>query len=193
MIGEMLNVLQSIQLLFALLPILHFTSHVGLLGAFVNSTTTKAAGWAVALLVCLVNLYLVMQKVDVTAMGPASLLAFVSAGTSYAAFLAYLNVGGQKLCNVLEFIVRQYVMPSVVGMRVRGTVVGRELGQMIGGLVELARVVFPCARKTCRELSRLDMQLLQASLLDPEDALHQLHQQHAVSAYREMRHCQSLC
>ncbi|EQC34776.1 hypothetical protein SDRG_07584 [Saprolegnia diclina VS20] len=89
-IGEMLNVLQSIQLPFALLPILHFTSHVGLMGAFVNSTTTKAAGWAVALLVCLVNLYLVVQKVDMTAMGPASLLAFVSAGTGYVAFLAYL-------------------------------------------------------------------------------------------------------
>ncbi|EQC34278.1 hypothetical protein SDRG_08051 [Saprolegnia diclina VS20] len=41
-------------------------------------------------------------------------------------------------------------------------------------------------------LPRLDMQLLQASLLDPVDALHLLHQQHAVAAHREMRHCQSL-
>ncbi|OQR86833.1 Metal Ion (Mn2 -iron) Transporter (Nramp) Family [Achlya hypogyna] len=89
-IGEMLNVLQSIQLPFALLPILHFTGHAGLMGSFVNSTATKWLGWSSALLVCLVNLYLVIEKVHIVDMGSAAIATLLSAGTGYVAFLGYL-------------------------------------------------------------------------------------------------------
>lgn len=59
LLDEWLNVLQSVQLPFALLPVLHFTSSKGIMGnAFVNGPTTRVLMWMIALLVIITNVLL---------------------------------------------------------------------------------------------------------------------------------------
>jgi len=58
--NEWLNVLQSIQLPFAMFPVLHFTSKRTIMGPyFANSAGKKLLCWALALLILMVNVYLV--------------------------------------------------------------------------------------------------------------------------------------
>ncbi|OQS03177.1 Metal Ion (Mn2 -iron) Transporter (Nramp) Family [Thraustotheca clavata] len=89
-IGEMLNVLQSIQLPFALLPLLYFTGHTDLMGSFANSKMMKWIGWGSALMVCFVNLYLVVQKVNVFDINGVVLVVVALVALSYISFLGYL-------------------------------------------------------------------------------------------------------
>jgi len=60
-LGEWLNILQSVQLPFAVLPVLILTSTPGVMGAFVNKVSTKMIGWAGALMVFAVNVYLIVS------------------------------------------------------------------------------------------------------------------------------------
>jgi len=62
-LDEYLNILQSIILPFALLPILHFTSSRRLMGAFVNSFWTQIFGWMVSISIMIINLYLVVTEI----------------------------------------------------------------------------------------------------------------------------------
>lgn len=59
--GAWLNVLQSVQLPFALLPLLHFCSDKRIMGAFAISSKMKAVVWALAAVVMTVNIYLVSR------------------------------------------------------------------------------------------------------------------------------------
>eukprot|EP01094_Clydonella_sp_ATCC50884_P019596 TRINITY_DN3872_c0_g1_i1.p1 TRINITY_DN3872_c0_g1~~TRINITY_DN3872_c0_g1_i1.p1 ORF type:complete len:530 (-),score=178.29 TRINITY_DN3872_c0_g1_i1:139-1728(-) len=61
-LDEGLNVLQSIQLPFALLPVLKFTSKDELMGVFVNKLWLKVLCWGLALMVLIINGF---QVVDV--------------------------------------------------------------------------------------------------------------------------------
>merc|ERR1711871_1036066 len=62
-LNEWLNVLQSIQLPFAPLPVLHFTSEPKIMGNFVNNKFLKSIGWFLAGLVIVINFYLVTTSV----------------------------------------------------------------------------------------------------------------------------------
>eukprot|EP00051_Salpingoeca_urceolata_P011761 m.146135 g.146135 ORF g.146135 m.146135 type:complete len:527 (+) comp17241_c0_seq1:275-1855(+) len=89
--NEWLNVLQSIQLPFALIPVMHLTSIVGLMGPFVNGMWTKLLGWAMSLGIIGVNIYLIwdtINGIDKTYMIIAGVLALV-----YLAFVFYLFLG----------------------------------------------------------------------------------------------------
>jgi len=57
--NEWLNVLQSVQLPFALVPVLHFTSMPSVMGKHVNSPAMKTLCWLLAVLILGVNVYLV--------------------------------------------------------------------------------------------------------------------------------------
>jgi len=59
-LNEWLNILQSVQLPFALLPVLHFTSSKRLMGEFANGGTAKFAAWVLAMAVVIINFYLVV-------------------------------------------------------------------------------------------------------------------------------------
>jgi len=60
-IDEWLNVLQSVQLPFAILPLLHFTSSKKIMGSFSNNTVVEVFAWSTSLLVMAINFYLVYQ------------------------------------------------------------------------------------------------------------------------------------
>lgn len=63
-LDEYLNILQSIQLPFALLPILHFTSSRRIMGAeFVNGGKFKIFGWCVVTGIIIINFYLVVSQI----------------------------------------------------------------------------------------------------------------------------------
>lgn len=60
-LGEWLNILQSVQLPFALLPVLMLTNSSTIMGPFKNSTTTKFIGWTSAVVVFGINVYLIVS------------------------------------------------------------------------------------------------------------------------------------
>lgn len=87
---EFLNILQSIQLPFALLPVLMFTSSRHVMGRFVNNTATIVTGWIFGAIVCVINLYLIFVNVKDMQLGVIGTSALVIAGGAYFWFLGYL-------------------------------------------------------------------------------------------------------
>jgi NRAMP (natural resistance-associated macrophage protein)-like metal ion transporter len=87
---EMLNVLQSIQLPFALLPILIFTSSPAIMGDFVNSKATVVCGWVLGAIVCVINLYLVFTNLESLSLGSNGLAVLLGVCCLYFGFLVYL-------------------------------------------------------------------------------------------------------
>merc|ERR1712166_1206580 len=59
--NEWLNTLQSLQLPFALLPVLHFTNSKRVMGVFANTQTKKAIYWVIGLSIIALNLYFVID------------------------------------------------------------------------------------------------------------------------------------
>ena len=57
--NEYLNVLQSIQLPFALIPMLHFTGSRRIMGDFVTTYAMKLVAWSLAFAIMVINVYLV--------------------------------------------------------------------------------------------------------------------------------------
>ncbi|XP_030589360.1 natural resistance-associated macrophage protein 2-like [Archocentrus centrarchus] len=87
--NDFLNVLQSMQLPFALIPILTFTSLPSLMNEFANGLAFKIGGGLVILIVCAINTYFVV--VYVSTLGSVwlyVLAAFLS--IAYLAFVGYL-------------------------------------------------------------------------------------------------------
>ncbi len=68
--GELLvlsQVILSLQLSFAVIPLVQFTSEKAKMGVFVNSRLLKIASWAVALIIVILNIYLLYQTFAVPA------------------------------------------------------------------------------------------------------------------------------
>ncbi|XP_040917118.1 natural resistance-associated macrophage protein 2-like isoform X1 [Toxotes jaculatrix] len=87
--NDFLNVLQSMQLPFALIPILTFTSLPSLMNEFANGLVFKIGGGLVILIVCAINMYFVV--IYVTTLGSVwlyVLAAFLS--IAYLTFVGYL-------------------------------------------------------------------------------------------------------
>ncbi|XP_048840571.1 natural resistance-associated macrophage protein 2-like isoform X2 [Brienomyrus brachyistius] len=87
--NDFLNVLQSMQLPFALIPILTFTSLSSLMNDFANGLVCKIAGGVIILVVCGINMYFVV--VYVTSLH--SVWLYLLAGLlslAYLSFVAYL-------------------------------------------------------------------------------------------------------
>ncbi|XP_051528273.1 natural resistance-associated macrophage protein 2 isoform X2 [Myxocyprinus asiaticus] len=87
--NDFLNVLQSMQLPFALIPILTFTSLTSLMNDFANGLVWKIGGGLVILVVCAINMYFVV--VYVTAL-KSTVLYILSAllSIAYLSFVIYL-------------------------------------------------------------------------------------------------------
>ncbi|XP_035633940.1 natural resistance-associated macrophage protein 2-like isoform X1 [Oncorhynchus keta] len=87
--NDFLNVLQSMQLPFALIPILTFTSLTSIMNDFANGLVWKIGGGVVILVVCAINMYFVV--VYVTSLSSVAL--YVLAGflcIAYLCFVGYL-------------------------------------------------------------------------------------------------------
>ncbi|KAF7208581.1 natural resistance-associated macrophage protein 2 isoform X2 [Nothobranchius furzeri] len=88
--NDFLNVLQSMQLPFALIPILTFTSLTSIMGDFSNGMIWKISGGIVILVVCAINMYFVV--VYVTALNSVLLYVFAALlSVGYLCFVAYLS------------------------------------------------------------------------------------------------------
>ncbi|XP_041834674.1 natural resistance-associated macrophage protein 2-like isoform X1 [Melanotaenia boesemani] len=98
--NDFLNVLQSMQLPFALIPILTFTSLTSIMDDFANGLLWKILGSIVILVVCAINMYFVI--VYVTALN--SVLLYVLAGflsVGYLCFVCYLATSKFLKCYSL--------------------------------------------------------------------------------------------
>lgn len=102
-LNEWLNVLQSIQIPFALIPLLTLVSKEQVMGVFKIGLTLERIAWTVAALVIFINGYLLLNfflsEVDGLLVG-----FFVSAGTvAYVVFILYLiSHRGGELPNRLN-------------------------------------------------------------------------------------------
>uniref|UniRef100_A0A3Q4IBP6 Solute carrier family 11 member 2 n=1 Tax=Neolamprologus brichardi TaxID=32507 RepID=A0A3Q4IBP6_NEOBR len=100
--NDFLNVLQSMQLPFALIPILTFTSLPSLMNEFANGLVFKIGGGVVILIVCAINMYFVV--VYVSMLGSVWLYvlsAFLS--IAYLVFVGYL-VSNSRFDNRFEVV-----------------------------------------------------------------------------------------
>uniref|UniRef100_A0A672MAC4 Natural resistance-associated macrophage protein 2-like n=1 Tax=Sinocyclocheilus grahami TaxID=75366 RepID=A0A672MAC4_SINGR len=87
--NDFLNVLQSMQLPFALIPILTFTSLTSLMNDFANGLVWKIGGGLLILVVCTINMYFVV--VYVTALNSTILYVFSALlSIAYLSFIIYL-------------------------------------------------------------------------------------------------------
>uniref|UniRef100_A0A3Q3WNL8 Uncharacterized protein n=1 Tax=Mola mola TaxID=94237 RepID=A0A3Q3WNL8_MOLML len=87
--NDFLNVLQSLQLPFALIPILTFTSLPSVMNDFTNGVVFKVGGGLLVLLVCVINMYFVVIYVAAFhSVWLYVLAAFLSA--AYLMFVGYL-------------------------------------------------------------------------------------------------------
>uniref|UniRef100_A0A8C8IT22 Solute carrier family 11 member 2 n=1 Tax=Oncorhynchus tshawytscha TaxID=74940 RepID=A0A8C8IT22_ONCTS len=87
--NDFLNVLQSMQLPFALIPILTFTSLTSIMDDFANGLVWKIGGGVVILVVCAINMYFVV--VYVTSLNSVALYVLVALlCIAYLSFVCYL-------------------------------------------------------------------------------------------------------
>ncbi|KAL4646210.1 natural resistance-associated macrophage protein 2-like isoform X1 [Arapaima gigas] len=87
--NDFLNVLQSMQLPFALIPILTFTSLPSLMSEFTNGLLWKIGGGVVILMVCAINMYFVV--VYVTSLNSVWLYVLAALlSIAYLCFVGYL-------------------------------------------------------------------------------------------------------
>ncbi|XP_030921473.1 natural resistance-associated macrophage protein 2-like [Geospiza fortis] len=87
--NDFLNVLMSLQLPFALIPVLTFTSQRSVMHDFANGLFWRVAGGLLILLICSINMYFVVAYV----MALHSLALYIGAAllsVIYLAFVAYL-------------------------------------------------------------------------------------------------------
>ena len=63
------QVVLSAQLSFAVVPLVQFTSDRAKMGAFVNGPVTRAAGWTLAAVIAVLNVYLIVTTLRPSA-GP---------------------------------------------------------------------------------------------------------------------------
>ncbi|XP_074295316.1 metal transporter Nramp3-like [Silene latifolia] len=91
-LNEWLNVLQSVQIPFALIPLLYLVSKEEIMGAFKIGPVLKTLAWLVAGLVIVINGYLMMDFFSEEARGVlfGSIICVFTA--AYVLFVAYLVV-----------------------------------------------------------------------------------------------------
>lgn len=91
-VDEWLNILQSVQLPFALLPVLHFTSSEAVMGTFKNSRTVKLIGWILATVVIMTNFYILVQFiVDQSSDAPHTTWFYVVAVLFFIGYAVFLS------------------------------------------------------------------------------------------------------
>ncbi|XP_031423957.1 natural resistance-associated macrophage protein 2 isoform X4 [Clupea harengus] len=88
--NDFLNVLQSMQLPFALIPILTFTSLHSIMNDFANGLFWKIGGGVVILVVCAINSYFVIVYVSALNSVPLYVLSAIFS-IAYLGFVGYLS------------------------------------------------------------------------------------------------------
>ncbi|KOM32382.1 hypothetical protein LR48_Vigan01g193800 [Vigna angularis] len=89
-LNEWLNVLQSVQIPFALIPLLYLVSKEQIMGTFRIGYVLKITSWLVAALVIVINGYLLMEFFSSEVNGPLFGAVVGAITAAYVAFLLYL-------------------------------------------------------------------------------------------------------
>ena len=79
------QVVLSMQLSFAIFPLLYFTSDRKLMGEFANSTLVKVTGYVICTVIAGLNLSLLYQ-----ALGPRWMALIVGAGLAFTAWVRFV-------------------------------------------------------------------------------------------------------
>ncbi len=104
--NDLLNVVQSLQLPFALLPILHFTNSWLIMNSFKNGIVMKLIVWLLALSVICINFYFVIDYVHdqpywVTGLSVISILPYMTL-VLYLGFKAFVTSLPTKVSVYIE-------------------------------------------------------------------------------------------
>ncbi|EOY15788.1 hypothetical protein QUC31_000721 [Theobroma cacao] len=96
-LNEWLNVLQSVQIPFALIPLLTLVSKEQVMGVFRIGPILERLAWTVAALVIIINGYLLLDFFVSEVKGPLFALFICSWTAAYIAFIVYLVARGGGL------------------------------------------------------------------------------------------------
>ncbi|XP_058070017.1 metal transporter Nramp3.2-like [Magnolia sinica] len=89
-LNEWLNVLQSVQIPFALIPLLFLVSKEQVMGSFKIGSILKTVAWVIAALVIVINGYLLTDFISSEISGPWFGSVICVATAAYVAFIVYL-------------------------------------------------------------------------------------------------------
>ncbi|XP_035874925.1 natural resistance-associated macrophage protein 2 isoform X4 [Phyllostomus discolor] len=103
--NDFLNVLQSLQLPFALIPILTFTSLRPVMSDFANGIGWRIAGGILVLIICCINMYFVVTYVQ----DLGHMLLYVVAAVISVAYLSFVFY----LVNLAMFDCTGHVLPGL--------------------------------------------------------------------------------
>ncbi|GJN35304.1 hypothetical protein PR202_gb24059 [Eleusine coracana subsp. coracana] len=98
-LNEWLNVLQSIQIPFALIPLITLVSKEEVMGVFKIGPNTQAVTWTVATLLITINGYLLMDFFSKEIRGPLSGSLLCLVVLIYASFVLYLILRGPSVAE----------------------------------------------------------------------------------------------
>ncbi|RAL40566.1 hypothetical protein DM860_006636 [Cuscuta australis] len=103
-LNEWLNVLQSVQIPFALVPLLTLVSKEEVMGSFKIGPFLERVAWTVAILVMVINGYLLVDFFVSEVNGLLFVLLVCAVNAAYIAFVVYLILhGGGPIANCLNF------------------------------------------------------------------------------------------
>uniref|UniRef100_A0A0E0BUJ5 Metal transporter n=1 Tax=Oryza glumipatula TaxID=40148 RepID=A0A0E0BUJ5_9ORYZ len=106
-LNEWLNVLQSIQIPFALIPLITLVSKEKVMGVFKIGRNTQAVTWTVATLLITINGYLLLDFFSSEIRGLLSGSILCVAVLAYASFVLYLILRGTELPNQIITTIRK--------------------------------------------------------------------------------------
>jgi len=127
-INEYLNILQSVQLPFAMLPALHFATSPKLLGRFVSGPVMLVGSYLLAATVIAINIYLILTSPEIIGL-PIPVLVFIALyGVFYLGVCLRLVVTNSCLAwlrRLLDAACRRSRVSSIEAVQPR--IEGREL------------------------------------------------------------------
>ncbi|CAD6991755.1 unnamed protein product [Ceratitis capitata] len=115
-LNDILNAVMSLQLPFAAIPTIAFTSCVAIMGEFVNGVTNKVISILLTIVVITVNIYFVFVQVETAALEDGLLGLVCIVGVLYLLFNLYLVIhmiafmGNQRFMN--NRWIQRFVLPS---------------------------------------------------------------------------------
>lgn len=112
-LNEWLNVLQSVQIPFALIPLLCLVSKEEIMGSFKIGNLLKTVAWLVAGLVILINGYLLLDFYTEEVRGVLFGSVACAFTFAYITFVSYLVLRGISVSNVLRSLRPKWFSSSV--------------------------------------------------------------------------------
>ncbi|XP_028142899.1 protein Malvolio isoform X2 [Diabrotica virgifera virgifera] len=115
--NDILNAIMSLQLPFATIPTIAFTSNPQIMGEFVNGIPNKVAAILLSIVVIMINTYFVINTVDELQLTWPLLVVVVIVGIFYLLFCFYLVIHmsiSMGSTNLLRYnFVNKYIMGPV--------------------------------------------------------------------------------